>query len=245
MKNKTPKTSNEVLITLLRKKQSKNGIPYITTKSTSYRIVRWLFFAAVIYCTIINIIFILSKSGNMAANIANMGDIMPHQQLEIDRMYATLNIMVVASIGVVLSEVFVWLKLPLLQLVFAFASRTTIVLRLSSEISDTASNTLAKNHIIPLSIMCFLALISSVLHMRQLIKDKKGCEEINEIIYLKYNVVAKDISPDEWENILAEYKPEESKSKKRSVKARQKKEEEKLKKEALSEQPEDSEDTEK
>ena len=207
MKNKTPKTSKEVLLNLLRKKQAKNGIPYITTKSTSYRIVRWLFFAAVIYCTLINLFYILGKSGEMAANLANMGTPQPHQEREIARLYTTLNIMVVASVGIVLSEIFVWLKLPVLQIVFSIASSITIIARLSLEINDPTGNTLSSNHIIPLVILCFFAIASGTLHLRQLYKDKKGCNEISEIIYNKYGKVAKDISPDEWENVLAEYNP--------------------------------------
>lgn len=207
MKNKAPKTSKEVLLTLLRKKQSKNGVPYITTKSTSYRIVRWLFFAAVVYCTLINLFYILGKSGEMAANLANMGTPQPHQELEIARLRTTLSIMVIATVGIVLSEVFVWFKLPVLQFVFSIASSITIIARLSSEINDPTSNTLAANHIIPLVILCFFAIVSGTLHLRQLYKDKKGCNEISEIIYKKYGAVAKDISPDEWDNVLAEYNP--------------------------------------
>lgn len=224
MKNKTPKTSKEVLITLLRKKQAKEGLNYITTKSTSYRIVRWLFFAVVIYCTLINLFYILGKAGEMSANLANMGTPQPHQELEITRLYITLNIMVVAAVGIVLSEIFVWLKLPILQIVFSVVSGITIIARLSSEINDPTSNTLAANHIIPLAILCVLGAVSGGLHIRQLYKDKKGCDKISEIIYNKFGVVAKDISPDEWDNVLAEYNPEKSASKKRSVKARRKKE---------------------
>ena len=204
MKNKAPKTSKEVLLTLLRKKQSKNGVPYITTKSTSYRIFRWLFFAAVIYCTLINLFYILGKSGEMAANLANMGTPEEHQKNEIARLYTTLNIMVISTVGIALSEIFVWFKLPTLQVVFSVASSITIIARLSYEINDPTSNTLAANHIIPLAILCFLGIVSSVLHLNQLYKDKKGCEEISEIIYNKYGVVAKELSPDEWENVLAE-----------------------------------------
>ncbi len=207
MKNKAPKTSKEVLLTLLRKKQSKNGVPYITTKSTSYRIVRWLFFAAVVYCTLINLFYILGKSGEMAANLANMGTPQPHQELEIARLHTTLSIMVIATVGIVLSEVFVWFKLPVLQFVFSIASSITIIWRLSSEINDPTSNTLAANHIIPLVILCFFATITAALHLRQLYKDKQGCNEISEIIYKKYGAVAKDISPNEWDNVLAEYNP--------------------------------------
>lgn len=224
MKNKAPKTSKEVLLTLLRKKQAKEGLSYITTKSTSYRIIRWLFFAAVIYCTLINLFYILGKSGEMAANLANMGTPQPHQELEIARLYTTLNIMVIASVGIVLSEIFVWFRLPLLQIVFSVASSVTIIARLSSEIDDPTSSTLAANHIIPLVILCVLSGVSAVLHLRQLYKDKQGSEEISAIIYNKFGVIAKELSPDEWDNVLAEYNPQKSTSKKRSVKARIKKE---------------------
>lgn len=224
MKNKAPKTSKEVLLTLLREKQKKEGLSYITTKSTSYRIIRWLFFAAVVYCTLINLFYIIGKSGEMAANIANMGTPQPHQELEIARLYTTLNIMVVSATGIVLSEIFVWLKLPVLQFVFSIAASITIIARLSSEINDPTSSTLAANHIIPLVILCVLGTVSAALHLYQLYKDKQGCDAISAIIYQKYGMVAKDISPDEWNSILAEYKPEKSASKKRSVKARLKKE---------------------
>lgn len=218
MKNKAPKTSKEVLLTLLRKKQANEGFGYITTKSTSYRIVRWIFFAAVIYCTLINLFYILGKSGEMAANLANMGTPQPHQELEIARLYTTLNIMFVAAVGIVLSEIFVWFKLPLLQAVFSIAASVTIIVRLSSEIKDPTSSTLAANHIIPLVIFCVFACVSAGLHLHQLYKDKKGCDEISAIIYNKFGVVAKELSPDEWDNVLAEYKPEKKASKKRSKK---------------------------
>ena len=133
MKNKAPKTSKEVLLTLLREKQKKEGLSYITTKSTSYRIIRWLFFAAVVYCTLINLFYIIGKSGEMAANIANMGTPQPHQELEIARLYTTLNFMVVSATGIVLSEIFVWLKLPVLQFVFSIAASITIIPRPAQE----------------------------------------------------------------------------------------------------------------
>lgn len=224
MKNKAPKTSKEVLLTLLRTKQEKEGLSYITTKSTSYRIIRWLFFAAVVYCTLINLFYIIGKSGEMAANLAYMGTPQPHQELEIARLYTTLNIMFVAAVGIVLSEIFVWLKLPLLQFIFSIAASITIIARLSSEISDPTSSTLAANHVIPLAVLCVLGTASAALHLHQLYKDKQGCDAISAIIYQKYGMVAKDISPDEWNSILEEYKPEKPASKKRSVRARLKKE---------------------
>lgn len=207
MKNKAPTTTKEILLFLLRKKQQKCGVSYITTKSTSYRIMRWLFFAAVLYCTFINLSYIIGKSGEMAANIANMGTPEAHQEIEIARLYTTLNVMVVAAFGIVLSEVAVWFKLPILQFVFSIASSVTIIVRLSSEINDRTSNTLASNHIIPLVFLCFCSAVSAGLLLHQLYRDKKGCEEIGEIIYKKYNAIAKDISPDEWDNVLAEYNP--------------------------------------
>ena len=222
MKNKAPKTSKEVLLTLLRKKQNEEGFGYITTKSTSYKILRWLFFAAVVYCTLINLFYILGKSGEMAANLAYMGNPEPHQELEISRLYTTLNIMVVSAVGVFLSEVALWFKLPLLQIIFSFSSSIVIIARLSSEINDPTGNVLVTNHIIPLAIMCVLAAVSGGLHLRQLKKDKECCEDINTIIYEKFGVVAKDVSPDEWDNILKAYKPEKIERQKRLKKEEKK-----------------------
>jgi hypothetical protein len=214
MKNKKPKTSKEVLLTLVRKHQSKGIAPYITTKSTSYKIFRWTFFALVIICTVINLFYIISKSGNMAANIANMGEIQPHQELEIARLYTSLNIMVVASFGIVLSEIFIWFKLPLLQLISCIASSLTICLRIAVETTDTTSNALARNHIIPLAILCFFCIVSSALYLNQLKKDKKECDKLGTFIYNEYGIVAKDIPEDEWDEVLAVYNQKKDNKKK-------------------------------
>ena len=205
MKNKNPKSSKEVLLTMLRKHQAKGIPPYITTKSTSYRIFRWTFFALVIICTAINLFYILGKSGEMAANIANMGEIQPHQEIEIARLYTSLNIMVVASFGIVLSEIFVWCKLPFLQLISCLASSVTIVFRLYFETNEVASNALVRNHIIPLSILCFFCVVSAVLYIRQLHKDKQACLKISNFIYKEYGTVANNIPPDQWDEVLKVY----------------------------------------
>lgn len=223
MKDKKPKSTKAILLALLRKKQSKGLPPYITTKSTSYRIFRWSFFVLVLVCTFINLFYILGKSGTLNANLANMGEAQLHQTPEIAHIQASITIMTIATIGIVLSEVFIWFKLPLLQLISCFASSITIVLRMSTEIYDPTSNTLFENHVIPLAALCFCCLITSVLHLRQLYKDKQGCNEISEIIYKKYGAIAKDISPEEWDKVLEEYDPTKSNSKKRSVKDRIKK----------------------
>lgn len=223
MKNKKPKSTKAILLTLLRKKQSKGIMPYITTKSTSYKIFRWSFFALVLICTFINLLYIFGKSNELNANLANMGEVQLHQEPEIAHIKASINIMSYATIGLVLSEVFIWFKLPFLQLISCLASSLTIIFRMSSEIKDPTENVLARNHIIPLSALCFFCIVSASLYLHQLYKDKKGCNEISEIIYKKYGAIAKDISPDEWDTVLAEYDPHKSNSKKRSVKARLKK----------------------
>lgn len=231
MKNKTPRTSKKVLLTLLRKKQRAEGFNYITTQNTSYKILRWLFFAAVVYCTLINLFYIIGKSSEMAANLAYMGTPQPHQELEITRLYATLNIMIVSSFVLFLSEVSLWFKLPLLQIFFSIASSVAIIARLSSETKDPTGYVLIANHIIPLAILCIFAAVSGGLHLYQLKKDKEGCEAIGTIIYQKYGVVAKDVSPEEWDNILAEYKPEKIERKKRNKKAKKNKKETETKQE--------------
>lgn len=204
-KNKT-RSSKTVLLELLREKQRREGAEYITTKSTPYKIFRFAFLAMIIICIFINLFYILGKSGEMAANLANMDKIEPHQQIEIDRLYTTIGIMIASTVGLLLSEVSVWFKLPILQLIFCLGSGITIILRLSSEINDTTSNVLVNHHIIPLGILCICCIVSAGLHIRQLYKDKKGCNALSELIYKKYSKTATDISPQEWETIISEYK---------------------------------------
>lgn len=204
-KSKT-RSSKTVLLELLREKQRREGAEYITTKSTPYKIFRFAFLAMIIICIFINLFYILGKSGEMAANLANMDKIEPHQQIEIDRLYTTIGIMIASTVGLLLSEVSVWFKLPILQLIFCLGSGITIILRLSSEINDTTSNVLVNHHIIPLGILCIFCIVSAGLHIRQLYKDKKGCNALSELIYKKYSKTATDISPQEWETIISEYK---------------------------------------
>ena len=250
MKNKKPKTTKEILLTLLRKKQSKGIMPYLTTKDTPYKVFRWLFFVALVICIGINLIYILGTLGRISATLAYKSsptgtEIQAHQQIEISYMYTSVNIMVVATLGLFLSEVFVWFKLPLLQLISCVASSITIISRMSAELAyfsksdDLTSNTLTQNQKIPLAFLCFFCLVSSIIHLRQLYKDKKGCEAISEIIYKNSGALAKDISPDEWDNILEEFDPQKTNSKKRSVKDRLKKQNKKQEKENVSKNAEE------
>ena len=227
-KTKKKLTSKQLLLNHLREKQRKDGGMYITTQSTSYRIFRWAFFAMVLLCTFFNLSYIIGVSGTLNAHLSHMGDIQPHQQLEIDRLKTTLMSLGCASFGIVLSEISIWFKKPFLQFLFCFASTATIILRLvlAEEIYDPTSNTLLNNHILPLAALCFCCLVSSFLYLRQLYKDKKGCKDLSEIIYKKYKLAnATDISDEQWEDILKEYDPYNhvSNSTKRSVKSKKKK----------------------
>ncbi|MBQ4131044.1 MAG: hypothetical protein IJD71_01750 [Clostridia bacterium] len=223
MKNKSSKTSKEVLLNLLREKQKRIGFSYITTKHISYKIFRWLFFASLVYCTLINLFYILGKSGEMAANIAFMGDPEPHQEIEIARITTTIYIMIASAVALALSEVFVWLKLPVLQFTFSLIPSIVIVARLSGEIEDPTSYTLSTNHIVPLFITCFLSAVSAYLLFNQLRKDKKACNEINTIIYNTYRVSPDELPESEWDNVINAYEPRVSKKKKQSKrKARRK-----------------------
>lgn len=217
-------TANDILLMHLRKKQSKDGGMYTTTKDTLYKIFRWSFFVMLLACTVINLMYILGAFGKMQAHLANMGNAQPHQQIEIENLKSAITAVSISSFCLFLSEVWIWFKKPLLQLIFCLGSSLAIILTLSSEIYDKTANTLANNHIIPLAVLCFCCIVSSLLYFRQLYKDKKGTDALATLIYKKYALTATDINEEQWQTILEEYKPWESKSKKRSVKHRKKRE---------------------
>ena len=227
-KNYKNLNANNILLMHLRKKQSKDGGMYTTTKDTLYRIFRWAFFVMLIACTVINLMYIFGAVGQMQAHLANMGNIEPHQKIEIENLKSSITLVSISAFCLFLSEVWIWFKKPLLQLVFCLGSSVAIILTLSGQIFDKTENTLANNHIIPLAILSFCCVVSSLLHFRQLYKDKKGTTELAELIYKKYSLTATDINEEQWQTILEEYKPWESNSKKRSVKHRLKKQKAKV-----------------
>lgn len=214
---------NQILLKYIRQKQLKEG-GYLTTDTTTYKIFRWCFFVALIVCLALNLFYVLGVSRQLLAHLANMGEIAPHQEIEIQRLKVSLTVVGVSVFFLFLSEVSLWFKLPVLQFVFCFGASSAIIARISAnEIYDKTSSTLMGNHIIPLTILCFFCLVSSFIYINQLRKDKIEIKKLSEYIYRKYSSDGTDIDSKQWETILKEYNPYKSESKKRSVKARNKK----------------------
>lgn len=220
--------SDKILLNLLRQKQKKDGISYITTKSISYKIVRFSFLAVMIICLAINIIYLLGVSGQLNANLQFAEELMDFQKEEIAEIRASIKIVGFLTVALFLGEVAIWFKQPILQILFTVIPGIAMIFHFESRLSDTINDgdsaAFTYRHLIPLIILCLLCLISAGLHLRQKIKDKRGCREISEMIYEKYQVLAKDITEEQWETVLEEYQPAVTGSKKRSVRKRKEKE---------------------
>ena len=96
--------------------------------------------------------------------------------------------------------------------------------RLSEALNAGDYSSFVFKHLLPLSIFAICGVLAAIIELRQKILDKKGCAEISEKIYKKFSLMAENISEEQWQSVLNDYKAEKPKSKKRSVKSRLRKE---------------------
>ena len=228
--NMSEKENAKKLIKLLRQKQAKLGVSYLTTESYIYKTFRLLFYIAFGVLFIINMLYLLSVYVDLNVVLTNAGELDARQITEVSAIKNTLSTVLIMTVIMVLSAVFMILKSPLLQLIFSFVSSLGLIFAfatgLSQQLEGGNYDVFIFRHVLPLLLFVIFSIITAIIHIRQNILDKKGCNEIADSIYRKYSNTAQNINEEQWALILAEYQPL-TKSKKRSVKARIRKSSEK------------------
>ena len=216
------------LYKMLRERQRKQNIVYMTTDHSCYKFCKGMLRLLLILCTAINIIFLLGQWGGLQANLSHADTLSDLQQQQVADIKN--GIYSVGALGVLLlgTELFLDLKKPLLHMIFAILPGSLLLVTYASRLSDAMNagdySPFLLKHVLPLGLLMLFALATGLIHLRQKYKDKKGMEEIGEEIYKRYSVLADAITPEQWETILADYQPAAPVSKKRSVKARLRKE---------------------
>ena len=220
--------TNPVLLKMLREKQVKQNIYYLTTESGLFSFLKVMLYISAIVCTAINLIFLLGQLGGLSANLANANTLNDLQQSQVAEIKNGIYSVAVMGVVLLLSLLFFKLKRPILYgglglfsglvLIFVYADR------LSEALGAGSYSSFIFKHLIPLGIFILCSVLAAIIHFRGNLLDKKGLNEISEKIYSKYSVLAENITPEQWESILAEYKSEPPKSKKRSIKNRLRKE---------------------
>ncbi len=219
---------DKILLNMLRERQQKQNICYMTTNHSFYKFCKFMFRLLLGVCTVINIIFLLGQWGGLQVTLANAGDLSDLQQQEVSEMKNGIYSVGVLSIVMLFSELFLDIKKPLFKIAFSLIPGILLLTTYASRLSDALDagdySSFIWKHLVPIGLFMLFALMACIIHLRQLYKDKKGMNEISEEIYKRYSVLAENITPEQWETILADYQPAKPKSKKRSVKARLRKE---------------------
>lgn len=219
---------NKILLKMLRERQQKQNIRYLTTKHNFYKFCKVMFRLLLVVCTALNIIFLISQWSSLQVTLANAGDLSDLQQQEVSEMKNGIYSVGVLSIVMLFSELFLDIKKPLFKIAFSLIPGILLLTTYASRLSDALDagdySSFIWKHLVPIGLFMLFALMAGIIHLRQLYKDKKGMNEISEEIYKRYSVLAENITPEQWETILADYQPAKPKSKKRSVKARLRKE---------------------
>lgn len=223
--------SDQKLMQMLRQKQEKLNIHYLKTDSTVYRVCRVLFYIQSAICTLINLAYLLGVSGRLNANLSAAEGLSDYQSGQAADIKSSLYSVGIMGALLLIGAVFMAIRKPIAQLIFTLFPGGILLWvyssRLSEAISGGSFGSFVWKHLLPIGLLILFSLITGIIHIRQRLLDRRGCLEISERIYRQYAVMADHITPEQWEEILREYKPEESRSKKRSVKRRAQKHREK------------------
>ncbi len=220
--------TNLTLLKMLREKQIKQNISYLTIESGIFKFLSVIFWLSAIVCIVINLLFLLGQWGTLNANLANADVLNDLQQTQVAEIKNGIFSVLVMSIILLLSTLFFKLKRPILYGVLGLFSGLILIFTYADRLSEVLSagdySSFVFKHLIPIGIFMICGVTASIIHFRGEFLDKKGCREISEKIYTKYSVLVENITEEQWQNILNEYKAEAPKSKKRSVKHRLRKE---------------------
>lgn len=229
MRQKISKTDQK-LIELLRQKQAKLDIHYLTTDSGVYRVFQVPFYLLTAVAALINLIYLFGMSGRLRANLSNVDSLSELQAKQAADVKNSLYTVAIMGVLLLAAAFFLRFKRPILQLIFTLLPSGVLLWTYASQLSESLQSgsyqSFVFKHLLPLGLLMLCSLVTGIIHLRQRLLDRKGCEEISEQIYRKYSVLADHITPEQWEEILAGYQPDQSRSKKRSVKQRAKKQRE-------------------
>ena len=222
MKNMKMSNTDIILYNMLRQKQKKLDIYYLTSDSFLYKFFKFLFYLSFAACTFINLLSIISWSSQLKSDLSYLENATQVQS----SVAASIKdgITAVAVFGILLfgSLVFAKLKKPVFTIIFTVIPAVILLFTFYSRLSDSIDrgNTafFIYVHVLPICILTVSCLVFCAIEISQHILDKKGMEEIAANIYEKYSVMADKITDEQWEDILISYqkRPKKQKNKKTS-----------------------------
>lgn len=207
---KKPQKTKDILQTLLDQRRLKEGVTCLTEQSISYKIFKVATILAFLVCFFICLFLLLGSELRMAANLSSGGTPETHQIPEIE-MVRNSTILVSFMLGFMLiSQVLLIIKKPILQALCGILPSVVLLLHyptiMESKWSLTGSHTYISKNVIPISIFMFCTLVSAVLTWLVNNNNKKGREEINELIYNKYSITADKLTESQWNDIILDIK---------------------------------------
>ena len=205
------------LIDMLRQKQQKQGIKYLTTKSGIYKLTNVCFWIFVIISTVINLIYILSASAQLSANLGAAQGLSDYQKSQASGIKSSIYTVAVFGIILMASLVFAAMKKYIIKACTCVIPAVVLIFNYKYAMSENIDAGNIKpfifKHLVPLALSVIFCIVSVIIAQRQKILDKKGIAEISEKVYKKYSVMANDLSDEQWQTVLQEYSPENKKFK--------------------------------
>ncbi len=199
------------LLSMLRQKQDRLNIHYLTTNSTFYKAFHIAFYILFGICCAINLLSALSWWGSLSSTLAVLENPTSVQLSAIAEVKDGIRTVIIFGILLIAAPLFskprksvlalITTVIPSLILIFTYAER------LSKNLDAGNYSFFVYLHLLPLGFLILVELILAFVELRQKYLDKKGMEELAGEIYEKYSAVAENISEEQWDELLKQYNP--------------------------------------
>lgn len=204
-----PTKTDTALLSMLRQKQERLGIHYIKTDSSLYKFFAAIFYIAFTWTVIMCLLSAISNLIQLSVNLSYIES--PNgqqsQQIPAIRSNAYSNLLLTAFI--IPSAFFIGYKKFIPSLCFGIIPSVLLIIvcynSMSQHINGGIFAPFILRHLLPLCLIIICLTVCGIIGIRQKVLDKKGTDEIAEKIYSKYNVLADNITEEQWQELLAEY----------------------------------------
>ena len=204
-----PNKTDIALLSMLRQKQERLGIRYIKTDSGLYKFFAVVFYIAFTWAVIMCLLSALSNLIQLSVNLSYLENPNGQQAQQIPAIRSNAYSTLLLTAFIIPSVFFISYKKYIPSVCFGVVPSALLIIvcynSMSQHIDGGTFAPFIFRHLLPLCLIIISIAVCCTIGIRQKVLDKKGTDEISEKIYRRYNLLADNITEEQWQELLAEY----------------------------------------
>ena len=204
-----PTKTDIALLSMLRQKQERLGIHYIKTEGGLYKFFAVVFYIAFAWAVVMCLLSAVSNLIQLSVNLSYLENPNGQQAQQIPAIRSNAYSTLLLTAFVIPSVFFISYKKYIPSVCFGVVPSVLLIIvcynSMSQHIEGGTFAPFIFRHLLPLCLIIISLAVCGTIGIRQKVLDKKGTDEIAEKIYSKYNVLADNITEEQWQKLLAEY----------------------------------------